>query len=154
MPLSDDERRAKNAEKNRRYRARKAAERDAARGVVSGHAAVTVAPSVMRDAVSSAIGHMKWLVPSDDASVAQAKMLAEDIDLFRHAGEHTKALSAQAKLSRVLNDLGGTPSVRLARELRSLKAGPRTEGDDDATTSDGSLPGNVTKLKRPPKRRA
>ena len=81
-------------------------------------------------------------------------MLAEDIDLLRHAGESTKAMSAHAKLSRVLNDLGGTPSVRLARELRSSKLMPEVGGSDADAAAEGKRPGNVSKFERPAKRKA
>nr|WP_274635543.1 hypothetical protein [Microbacterium bovistercoris] len=110
----------------------------------------------MRDALADAISHMKWIAPSDGASVAQAKQLADDIDKFHHEGDYAKALSAHRALSRVLNDLAGTPNVRLARELRSLKGTvEKPEGDDGGTQSSGAKqPANVTKLRRPPKRRA
>ncbi|WP_010156213.1 terminase small subunit [Leucobacter chromiiresistens] len=107
----------------------------------------------MRDAVDEALASMKWLVASDVASKMQAKELAREIDELTHEGERTKALSAHRALSRVLSDLGGTPNMRMQRELRSLKHAPEAEGDDerdDATPT----PDNVTKLKRPPKRRA
>lgn len=154
MAMSDEERRAKNAAKQRAYRQRRAAERDAVRAAAVGDVGNGPAPSTMRDAVASALSHMKWLVPSDDASVAQARMLAEDIDLLRHAGESTKAMSAHAKLSRVLNDLGGTPSVRLARELRSSKLMPEVGGSDADAAAEGKRPGNVSKFERPAKRKA
>ena len=154
MPLSESERREKNAAKQRAYRARRAAERDAVRKASVGDVGNGPAPTTMRDAVASALSHMKWLVPSDDASVAQARMLAEDIDLLRHAGEMTKAMSAHAKLSRVLNDLGGTPSVRLARELRSSKVMPEVGGSDADAAAEGQRPANVSKFERPAKRKA
>lgn len=154
MSDSDVERRARVAAKSRAYRARKKAEREAERAASVSDAGDAPAPTTMHDAVESALSHMKWLVPSDDASVAQARMLAEDIDLLRHAGETTKAMSAHAKLSRVLNDLGGTPSVRLARELRSLKHVTPSEGSDDSSAPEVERPGNVSKFERPAKRKA
>jgi hypothetical protein len=141
-----------NAEKQRAYRARKAAEREAAKAA-SGNGGDTPPPTTMRDAVDEALAHMKWLVPSDLASRAQARELARDIDLLTHAGDTAKALSAHRALSRVLNDLGGTPLVRLQRELRSLKHA-KAEGEGERNEGEGGQgqPGNVTKFERPAKR--
>jgi hypothetical protein len=141
-----------NAEKQRAYRARKAAEREAAKAA-AGNGGDRPAPTTMRDAVDEALAHMKWLVPSDVASKAQARELAREIDELTHAGERTKALSAHRALSRVLNDLGGTPLVRLQRELRSLKhAKAEDEGERKQGEGQARQPGNVTKFERPAKR--
>lgn len=157
MTMSDEERKAKNAAKNRAYRARKAAEREAEREKSKGHGSHGPAPTKMREAVTDAIAAMKWLVPSDIASKMQALDLARIIDEATHEGDDARALSAHRALSRVLNDLGGTPSVRLARELRSLKNAPSPEGGDDERdkSEGGATPANVTKLERPkPRSRA
>lgn len=107
----------------------------------------------MRDAVDEALAHMKWLVPSDLASKMQARELAREIDELTHAGERTKALSAHRALSRVLSDLGGTPLVRLQRELRSLKhAKAEDEGERKQGEGAARQPGNVTRFERPAKR--
>ncbi|WP_157079051.1 terminase small subunit [Herbiconiux solani] len=156
MPTSEDERRARDAERKRRRRAEQRAEAAAvkATGRVGADTPDTSAPTTMRDEVEAAIAAMKWLVESDRASKAQARMLAEDVDLLRHAGETTKALSAQRALSRVLADLGGTPTVRMQHELRSLRATTKSEGSDGEGSSEGgsSAGGNVTALRRPEKR--
>lgn len=153
MPMSDEERKAKNAAKQRAYRARKAAEREAARAAAKGDGGNGPAPTKMREAVAEAIASMKWLVPSDIASKEQALDLARIIDEATHEGDDARALSAHRALSRVLNDLGGTPAVRLARELRSLKNAPRkTEGDDDDDAPATPEGGNVSKFERPAKR--
>ena len=152
MVMSEEERRAKNAAKQRAYRARKAAEREATKAAAGNGPSRGPAPTTMRDAVSEAIASMKWLVPSDVASKTQALELARQIDELEHEGERMKALSAHRALSRVLSDLGGTPSMRMQRELRSLKNAPKPEGDDDSDAT--PTPDNVTKLKRPAKRRA
>lgn len=91
---------------------------------------------------------MKWLVDSDAAAIAQARMLADSVDRLQAAGEESKALSAHRALTSVLNDLGGTPTVRLQRELRSQKL--KTEVPDDG--NDTATKGNVSKFERPPKR--
>lgn len=156
MPMSEEERREKNAAKQRAYRARKAAEREAAREKAKGDGGNGPAPTKMREAVTEAIASMKWLVASDIASKMQALDLARIIDEATHEGDDARALSAHRALSRVLNDLGGTPAVRLARELRSLKHAPKTEGDDERNEGEGgATPANVTKLERPkPRSRA
>lgn len=103
----------------------------------------------MHDAVETALSAMRWLVDSDAAAKAQARMLANTVDRLQSAGEETKALSAHRALTKVLNDLGGTPTVRLQREVRSLKL--KTEVPDGG--SDSPAQGNVSKFERPPKRK-
>ena len=152
MVMSDEERRAKNAAKQRAYRARKAAQRAEAKATAGNGSQAGPAPTTMRDAVAEAIASMKWLVPSDVASRTQALELAREVDELTHEGERTKALSAHRALSRVLSDLGGTPSMRMQRELRSLKNAPKPEGDDER--DDKATPSNVSKFERPAKRRA
>lgn len=152
MGMSAEERRARDAERKRRKRAEEAAAREAA-SVAARTSSASAAPRTMRDAVDEALAHMKWLVPSDLASKVQAQELAREIDELTHAGERTKALSAHRALSRVLGDLGGTPLVRLQRELRSLKqaksedSGEREQGEGEAGRA-----GNVTRFERPAKR--
>lgn len=154
MAMTDEERRAKNAAKQREYRARKAAERAAAK-VTASNAPNPAAPSTtMQDAVDEALAAMKWLVPSDVAAKAQARELARTIDECTDEGNVQKALSAHGRLSRVLSELGGTPMTRLQRELRSLKhAPPKTEEDDGEGEGRATLPANVSKFERPAKRR-
>lgn len=154
MAMSEAERKRANREKTRRYRERKAAAARAAAEVTGDTGdgdAVTMAPTTMRDAVASALAAMKWLVESDDGAVAQARLLAEDVDVLRHAGETTKSLSAQRALTTVLDRLGGTPTMRMHQELRSRRGGDQPEvpdDDDEAPTGD-----NVSKFQRPAGRR-
>lgn len=151
MAMTPEERRAKDAERKRRARAKAAAERDAGRRSART-ALASAAPTTMRDAVRDALAAMKWLVASDVASKVQALELAREIDEFTHEGERMKALSAHRALSRVLSDLGGTPNMRMQRELRSLKHAPKPEVDVDSV--DSAAAGNVSKFERPAKRRA
>lgn len=143
------------AERAREYRERKRKEREEA-AAAARDARDADAGTAMREAVTEAIASMKWLVASDIASKMQALDLARIIDEATHEGDDARALSAHRALSRVLNDLGGTPAVRLARELRSLKHAPKTEGDDERNEGEGgATPANVTKLERPkPRSRA
>lgn len=151
MAMTPEERRAKDAERKRRARAKAAAERDAGRRSARTVQA-SAAPTTMRDAVDEALASMKWLVASDVASRVQAKELAREIDELTHEGDRAKALSAHRALSRVLTDLGGTPIVRLQRELRSLKHAPKPEVEVGSV--DSAAAGNVSKFERPAKRRA
>jgi len=82
----------------------------------------------------------------------QAKMLAEQVDELTFAGETTKALSAHRALTTVLDRLGGTPTVRMQHELRSLRQAGKMEAtsDGDEGTDQAS---NVSQFKRPQKRR-
>jgi len=151
MAMTPEERRARDAERKRKARAKAAKEREAARAAART-AQASVAPRTMRDAVDEALAAMKWLVASDVASKTQARELAREIDELTHEGERTKAMSAHRALSRVLSDLGGTPNVRMQRELRSLKQSPKSEGEDER--DDSAPPANVSKFERPAKRRA
>lgn len=147
MGMSPEERRVRDAA---RKRAKRAEER-AGRAERSADVDASAAPRTMRDALEVSLAAMKWLAASDGTSVAQARALAEDVDVLRHAGDVVKALSAQRALSRVLNDLGGTPTVRMQHELRSLKlrGGGDGEGDEAGPVEPA---GNVTSIKRPAKR--
>ena len=154
MALTVEERRERDRIRKRDARAAARKKREAETAEKADKADAS-APSTMRDAVTAALTAMKWLMPSDDASVAQAKMLAEDVDLLRFAGETSKSLSAQRALTTVLNDLGGTPTVRLQRELRSLRLQRQTGDDEDGGESEGDekqQPSNVSKFERPAKR--
>lgn len=149
--VSAEAKRAAARERARKYRARKreaeAAGRPLPRDVAAG--------TVMRDAVASALGAMKWLATSDDASVVQARMLAQQVDELTAAGATTKLLAAHAALQRTLGALAGTPTVRLQHELRALRVAGRTEDDDaDEQQHDEQQPsGNVTPIARPVPRR-
>ena len=149
--MTPEERRAKDAERKRIARAKAAEKRELERAAQRTSSSAA-APTTMRDAVDESLRAMKWLVASDLASQVQARELARTIDELTHQGEPTKALSAHRALSRVLSDLGGTPQVRLQRELRSLKRPPNPEGDDERTDSTHPPAGIVSEFKRPAKR--
>ena len=151
VAMTPEERRAKDAERKRIARA-KAAEARADAIVAQRTGNASAAPTTMRDAVDESLRAMKWLVASDLASQVQARELARAIDELTHAGEETRALSAHRALSRVLSDLGGTPQVRLQRELRSRKRAPEPEGNDERTDSTSPPAGIVSEFKRPAKR--
>lgn len=68
MALSDEERRAKNAEKQRIYRARKAAEREAEKATASNASSVTEPPSV---ALVELLAAMRWLTTTSPAAVSR-----------------------------------------------------------------------------------
>lgn len=140
------------AEKQRAYRERKRAEA-AAEAEAARNARNAEPGTATRDAVEATLAAAKWLTGADAASIAQARALAKRIDVLEHADETTKALSAHRALSQVLNDLGATATKRQQYELRSRKAETQAEGGDDEQGAAGT-PGNVTRLRRPPKRRA
>lgn len=153
MAMTPEERKARDAQRKRDSRAKARAERDAVAAGKKAQAEVD-APRTMRDSVDESLAAMrKWLTPSDGAAVAQARELARMIDVLTHSGETTRALSAHGRLTRVLNDIGGTPTVRLQHELRSLRLAGKTEGADGGNDEAPSAPqGNVTKFERPAKR--
>lgn len=143
------------AERAREYRARQAAERDAKAS--EERSRVTAgAGRETRDMVDAAVEAMaKWLTPSDAASVHQARRLAQVIDEAIFTGDVSRELAAHGRLSRVLDQIGGTPTVRMAHELRSMRAnggGGGAGGDEAASGEAGETPANVTTLQRPPKR--
>lgn len=152
MKMSDEERKRKNREKQKAYRDRQRALREMERAAAGNAVARGEATTVARDAVEEALRHMKWLAASDAASVMQARALAVQVDFMTEAGETTKMLSAHRALSKVLTDLGGTPIVRMQRELRSLRQMPEeveSGGGKSGGKSGGKLPENVTEFKRP-----
>lgn len=151
MPQSDDERRAKNREKQRRYREKQRELKAAATATTSNAGDI---PTTQRDAVEESLAAMKWLVSSDNAAVAQARMLAQDVDELRHAGNINAYLSAQSRLTTVLDRLGGTPVVRQQHELRSRKLTPSEASDGGDGSPSRAATGNVSQFERPKKRRA
>lgn len=164
MAMTADQRRRKNRERMRlkREAERVAGSKPGARPVHSARAQDTSAqdeppkpaPTTMRDSVTTSLAAMKWLVDSDEAAKTQARMLAEDVDVLRHAGDIAKALSAQRALTKVLNDLGGTPMRRMMHELRSMRGSGEVPDDEDDTDEVAPEGTNVTQFERPPKRRA
>jgi hypothetical protein len=163
------------ADRARNYRERKAAEARAAQ-----QAAIAVGSDARdeRDAnvtepthftivnsVQKAVAAMKWIQPSDGALVDMALLYAVQIDqtLARDPEATGKAASLGQLLIRILHELGGTPTVRLQHELRSLRAqlGAPTPGDEDGSkdqqratgTDEARSKDNVTSISRPPKRR-
>ncbi|WP_123546613.1 hypothetical protein [Frigoribacterium sp. PhB107] len=152
MGMTPEERKAKDAERKRLRRAELRAERPAvpSRTVDAADASV---PRVMRDAVEASLAAMKWLTPSDAGAVAQARMLAEQVDLLTAAGATTKLLSAHGRLAATLGSLAGTPTMRMQHELRSLRAAGKTDEEGDADDDDSEQPDNVTALPRPRARR-
>jgi hypothetical protein len=114
--------------------------------------------------VEDAIAHMKWIQPTDGALVDMAKLYAVQIDMVLQLDPTAtgKAASLGQLLTRILHELGGTPTVRLQRELRSLRAQLATptggedanQNDERATGTEDARPsnGNVTPI-RPPKRK-
>jgi hypothetical protein len=148
MAMTTEERKARDAERKRlsRAAARAAAASTKPRTADDADAKPSTA---MHEAVEKSLSAMKWLVDSDAAATAQARMLAASVDRLQSAGEETKALSAHRALLAVLNDLGGTPTVRLQRELRSQKLKPEVPSGSSNPTPEG----NVSKFERPPKRK-
>lgn len=150
MTVKSEAEKARNRAKAKAYRDRKRAERLAAEAAAGNADDRGEVPTTMRDAVREALAHMKWLAPSDIASEVQAMELAKRVDVLTHADDETRALSAHRALSRVLTDLGGTPIVRMQRELRSLKQKPHEpEGVSESGDGRPKLGGNVTEFKRP-----
>lgn len=68
-------------------------------------------------AVDAAVGQMTWLKPSDMATVALARMYAEQIDAALRSGnpeQASKAMFAGPHLLNALRALGGAPAERKA----------------------------------------
>ncbi|NII42288.1 hypothetical protein E9228_002946 [Curtobacterium flaccumfaciens] len=147
--VSDEVKRAAARERARKYRARKRESEGSARperrDVQPGR--------VMRDAVDRSLAAMKWLTPSDDGAVSQARLLAEQVDVLTAEGATTKLLAAHRALSSVLGALAGTPTMRLQHELRSLRAAGRTDEEPDERDDEQERPDSVTAIPRPAARR-
>lgn len=154
MPLSEDERRRKNREKQAAYRARQRALKvEQANAVEVTLVTAADAPMTMRSSVERAVSAAKWLTDSDDAAVTLARRLAEHIDVLEARGDIKGALSAHGRLSRALGDLGLTPVVREQRELRSRKLEAREEVERLDQNEGKPLPEGVVPIKRPPRRK-
>lgn len=157
MGMTAEERRERDAERKRQERAAAARAREEERArLASDHPQ----PKTMEKDVEAALKAMqKWLAPSDAAAIGQARMIARMIDKLTHEGDVVKALNAHGRLTRVLTELGGTPTVRMAHELRSLKmsgAGAESERDKGEGEAGGATGagGNVSRFSRPAKRSA
>ena len=151
MAQTPEQRRAAAAERMRRKRA---AEREA-RGqgaAAAAHVANVPEARPMREAVDSAIAAARWMTLSDEASKEQARQLADDVDASNAAGDRAAARAAHRALSRVLNDLGATPSVRLQRELRSRRLIEEKGGGDDGHAAATGTTGVVSQFERPARR--
>ena len=158
MVTSAEVRRAKDAERKRVARAAAARERQER---LDAEASARPPGTEMQDELAKALDAMeKWLAASDGAAIAQARMIAKLIDRLTHEGDVVKALNAHGRLTRVLTELGGTPTVRMARELRSLKAVAKQGAKDERDTGEGKAGGaaveggNVSRFQRPAKRKA
>ena len=157
-----------NAERARNYRQRKREEREAAaaaerdadteRDADAGTKRVS-----MRAELDASLKAMKWLKPSDKAATAVATMLADQIDhqLEQDATQTNRVTALSHALMRALHEIGGTPTVRLQHELRSLRvaAGLEPEGEKNGESNErstqASKPGEATvsDIRRPPKRK-
>lgn len=143
--MTDEQAQAKR-ERDRRasaaYRARQRAEAaEKARAAADGE------PGPMRQSVDAAIAAAKWLGPSDAATIAQLRSLADVVDVASRTGDVKLELRAHSLLSRILADAALTPRVRLQHELRSLKVAAAPASD--AAIAKAS---NVTRFPRPAKR--
>lgn len=152
MAQTVEERRAAAAARMRAKRASVRAVRDAAKKAALANGSNVPRVRAMRRSVTAALAAAKWLAESDVASRQQALMLADDVDACLAIGDRVGSRAAHRALSRVLNDLGMTPTVRLQRELRSRKVSP--EVPDAESGSSSAEAGNVSQFKRPQKRRA
>lgn len=158
------------AERARNYRERKRREKEeaiaaaaAARDANEDSSDTSPKPT-MRDVVDEALKAMKWLKPSDKAATAVATMLAEQLDhqLELDATATNRIASLSHALMRALHEIGGTPTVRLQHELRSLRAaagidpesGTNDSKQGDAAPKAGGKEGGATvsAFARPPKR--
>lgn len=156
--MSDDEPKS-DAERQRDYHAR-SVEARRANAEAERQRIRDGAGRETRDQVEAAIEAAKWLTASDAANLMQARQLARVIDEAMFSGDDRLLLSAHGRLSRVLEQMGGTPTARMARELRSRRSvpggvTPDAESDEGGQPAEGEGPGgNVSQFQRPPKRRA
>lgn len=169
MPTTEEQKAAA-AKRSREYRDRKRREKEVAEEVAAAErdardAAAESKPFKLVDSVEAAIAAMKWIRDSDGALVDMAKFYAVQIDkvISDDPTATGKAASLGQLLTRILHELGGTPTVRLQHELRSLRlaAGLESEDgdheqheadrrqDDAAQVAGGAI---VSSIQRPPKR--
>jgi hypothetical protein len=150
--LSDPAKKAADAERQRKYRARKKAAKEAEAAEqrdASASRKPLPKPVIMRDEVEAALAAMKWLEASDGALVALARQCASQLDSMGSGSDIrlvTRIFQVQQTLVRVLHELGGTPTVRMQHELRSLRLRPTanpegTHADDDEKRGPGGASG-------------
>lgn len=126
----------------------------------------------MINSVNLAVDAMKWLQPSDYALVDLARQTAMAMDrVLADDPNSPKAATWGNLLKQTLHELGGTPTVRLQHELRSMRlVPPLTEDPNSGDEDDDTIPvdpagrkskaakrrsdATVTSIKRPPKRRS
>lgn len=167
------EQRAAAAARSARYRARKreqaAAEADAA-ATASNAASVTrdagkaddvAHPKVsMVEEVDKALGAMRWIMPSDGGAIALAKLSAGRIDsmVARNDDSLSSRISTEEQtLIRLLHEIGGTPTVRMQHELRSMRMSSTPSEAKNEHNTGGEKPqqkSNVSKFERPKRGRA
>lgn len=149
--MTDEQRRIRQREYSRKYRLRKADERETS---LKQSTPPPAAPTIsMRQEVEKSIEAMKWIEPSDGAAVALARLYGAQIDELLANGDSAlrmKAMRLSQQLLRVLHELGGTPRVRLQHELRSRRLGLIPPSSPPAI-EDKSI-SNVSAFKRPAKR--
>ncbi|WP_148061456.1 hypothetical protein [Frigoribacterium sp. PhB160] len=151
MAQTPEQRRAAARERMRKKREQERGQRAAATPAPANAANVPEARP-MREAVDNANAAARWLTLSDEASKEQARQLADDVDASNAVGDRAAARAAHRALSRVLNDLGATPSVRLQRELRSRRLIEEKGGGDDGHAAATGTTGVVTQFERPARR--
>lgn len=159
-----------NAERARDYRARKKLERETAAAVAAAErdardAAAESKPFRYVASVEAALAAMKWIRDSDGAAVDLVKFAAVQLDRLVEAEPDAtgKFASLSQLILRGLRELGGTPTVRLQHELRSMRAAaglPVEDGehdnDEDDARSDAQAEAAggaiISSIQRPPKR--
>ena len=167
MP-TDDQRKAAAAKRAREYRERKRLERlDQGRRAQPNRPPATeardgdsVTPTISAE-VEIALAAMKWLQPSDGGAVALARHSARRIDsmVAKEDDRLASRISQETQtLIRVLHEIGGTPTVRMQHELRSMRIAARVpEGEDDRNDADEEqkqeVGATVSKFERPVRRR-
>ena len=142
------------ATRARRYRQRKREQAAQAAASQAPAAPSGVVGSVEQD-VEQAVAAMKQLEPADHAIVALARRTARQIDLLQQdpVTNASRIFSGLNTLTRILHELGGTPTVRQAYEFRSRKSKQEAEEPDAAHVEQPPAGGNVSALRpRPAKR--
>lgn len=162
MPLTPEERRERDRNYKRKYRAAQRAKSAAAAKATSDtsdkpKSSNPSKPDPLEKSMREAVSLMKQLTDSDNALVETLYSTARTVDQLVATGDlmwTARIISGHQALTRILHELGGTPTARQQYEFRSKKLAPTT-ANPKATTDAGNNPegATITPITRRPEKR-
>jgi hypothetical protein len=162
MPLTPDERRERDRTYKRSYRAAQRAKSAAAAAATSDKSDKAKSsnasdPPLLEKTMREAVALMKQLTDSDNALVETLYATARNVDRLVATNDlmwTARINSGHQTITRILHELGGTPTARQQYEFRSKKLTPASTNPKavpDADTNQGGA--TVTPITRRPEKR-